>query len=125
MTFNLTHIDWLFVNPAYMYKPFNYLVNMCSFHFARTFTNLYLLLFSVCIPSVAIFVIALRYWLKRNGKKSMPHLRTPGASGKVPVVVGFFHPYCNAGGGGERVLWTAVRAIQNKYVSLLLLSTTH
>ncbi|KAH9807594.1 family 4 glycosyltransferase [Melampsora americana] len=23
-------------------------------------------------------------------------------------IIGFFHPYCNAGGGGERVLWTAV-----------------
>ncbi|KAF8766849.1 GDP-Man:Man(3)GlcNAc(2)-PP-Dol alpha-1,2-mannosyltransferase-like [Argiope bruennichi] len=29
--------------------------------------------------------------------------------------VGFFHPYCNAGGGGERVLWSAVRAIQKQY----------
>ncbi|XP_035212368.1 GDP-Man:Man(3)GlcNAc(2)-PP-Dol alpha-1,2-mannosyltransferase-like isoform X1 [Stegodyphus dumicola] len=29
--------------------------------------------------------------------------------------VGFFHPYCNAGGGGERVLWTAVHAVQKKY----------
>jgi len=27
-------------------------------------------------------------------------------------VVGFFHPYCNAGGGGERVLWTAIEHIQ-------------
>ncbi|KAI0783434.1 mannosyltransferase [Abortiporus biennis] len=27
-------------------------------------------------------------------------------------VVGFFHPYCNAGGGGERVLWTAIAQIQ-------------
>ncbi|KAK2465284.1 hypothetical protein APHAL10511_002638 [Amanita phalloides] len=26
--------------------------------------------------------------------------------------IGFFHPYCNAGGGGERVLWTAIAAIQ-------------
>ncbi|CAM9347218.1 unnamed protein product [Chrysoparadoxa australica] len=26
-------------------------------------------------------------------------------------VVGFFHPYCNSGGGGERVLWRAVHAI--------------
>lgn len=25
-------------------------------------------------------------------------------------VYGFFHPYCNAGGGGERVLWQAVQA---------------
>ncbi|KAF7307264.1 hypothetical protein MIND_00520100 [Mycena indigotica] len=24
----------------------------------------------------------------------------------------FFHPYCNAGGGGERVLWTAIAYIQ-------------
>nr|XP_012233171.1 PREDICTED: GDP-Man:Man(3)GlcNAc(2)-PP-Dol alpha-1,2-mannosyltransferase isoform X2 [Linepithema humile] len=31
------------------------------------------------------------------------------------TVVGIFHPYCNAGGGGERVLWTVVQAIQNKY----------
>ncbi|KAH9466669.1 hypothetical protein MJO28_000715 [Puccinia striiformis f. sp. tritici] len=23
-------------------------------------------------------------------------------------IIGFLHPYCNAGGGGERVLWTAV-----------------
>ncbi|KAI9139129.1 hypothetical protein BKA69DRAFT_1110008 [Paraphysoderma sedebokerense] len=31
------------------------------------------------------------------------------------IFFGFFHPYCNAGGGGERVLWTAIRSIQNKY----------
>lgn len=29
--------------------------------------------------------------------------------------VAFFHPYCNAGGGGERVLWCAVQALQKKY----------
>ncbi|RPD56623.1 mannosyltransferase [Lentinus tigrinus ALCF2SS1-7] len=29
-------------------------------------------------------------------------------------IVGFFHPYCNAGGGGERVLWVAIAAIQRK-----------
>jgi alpha-1,2-mannosyltransferase len=28
--------------------------------------------------------------------------------------VAFFHPYCNAGGGGERVLWCAIRAMQSK-----------
>ncbi|CAM9941410.1 unnamed protein product, partial [Discosporangium mesarthrocarpum] len=27
------------------------------------------------------------------------------------TVVAFFHPYCNAGGGGERVLWRAVHAL--------------
>lgn len=27
-------------------------------------------------------------------------------------LIGFFHPYCNAGGGGERVLWTAIAYLQ-------------
>ncbi|KAI7902045.1 uncharacterized protein BX663DRAFT_511548 [Cokeromyces recurvatus] len=34
---------------------------------------------------------------------------------KRPLILGFFHPYCNAGGGGERVLWTAIRGVHKKY----------
>ncbi|XP_067941776.1 GDP-Man:Man(3)GlcNAc(2)-PP-Dol alpha-1,2-mannosyltransferase-like [Watersipora subatra] len=34
---------------------------------------------------------------------------------KGRITIGFFHPYCNAGGGGERVLWCAIRALQIKY----------
>ncbi|KAL4797301.1 hypothetical protein BDV19DRAFT_377706 [Aspergillus venezuelensis] len=30
-------------------------------------------------------------------------------------VIGFFHPFCNAGGGGERVLWEALRATQRRW----------
>ncbi|RZC42350.1 GDP-Man:Man(3)GlcNAc(2)-PP-Dol alpha-1,2-mannosyltransferase [Asbolus verrucosus] len=29
--------------------------------------------------------------------------------------VGIFHPYCNAGGGGEKVLWVALQALQKQY----------
>ncbi len=29
-------------------------------------------------------------------------------------VCAFFHPYCNAGGGGERVLWSAINAMQQQ-----------
>ncbi|CAI9114356.1 OLC1v1015064C1 [Oldenlandia corymbosa var. corymbosa] len=35
--------------------------------------------------------------------------------GKRKKVVGFFHPFTNDGGGGERVLWCAVKAIQEEY----------
>uniref|UniRef100_A0A0K0CZN9 ALG11_N domain-containing protein n=1 Tax=Angiostrongylus cantonensis TaxID=6313 RepID=A0A0K0CZN9_ANGCA len=35
-------------------------------------------------------------------------------------VIAFFHPYCNAGGGGERVLWCAIRSMQQKYPHLQL-----
>ncbi|RYP12132.1 hypothetical protein DL767_011468 [Monosporascus sp. MG133] len=30
-------------------------------------------------------------------------------------IIGFFHPFCNAGGGGERVLWAAIRASQRRW----------
>ncbi|KAI1007478.1 GDP-Man:Man(3)GlcNAc(2)-PP-Dol alpha-1,2-mannosyltransferase [Podosphaera aphanis] len=30
-------------------------------------------------------------------------------------IIGFFHPFCNAGGGGERVLWAAIRATQETW----------
>uniref|UniRef100_A0A0N4ZMT7 GDP-Man:Man(3)GlcNAc(2)-PP-Dol alpha-1,2-mannosyltransferase n=1 Tax=Parastrongyloides trichosuri TaxID=131310 RepID=A0A0N4ZMT7_PARTI len=33
--------------------------------------------------------------------------------------VAFFHPYCNAGGGGERVLWCAINGMQERLRWLL------
>lgn len=33
---------------------------------------------------------------------------------KGKTIVGFFHPYCNAGGGGERVLWCGIRGLQRQ-----------
>lgn len=44
---------------------------------------------------------------------------TSGNGGKGEAdwdgVVGFFHPFCDAGGGGERVLWAAIRATQQRW----------
>ncbi|KAJ7632921.1 mannosyltransferase [Roridomyces roridus] len=34
-------------------------------------------------------------------------------------ILAFFHPYCNAGGGGERVLWAAIAYIQRTRPGLL------
>ncbi|KAJ3958669.1 asparagine-linked glycosylation protein [Colletotrichum tropicale] len=34
-------------------------------------------------------------------------------------IVGFFHPFCNAGGGGERVLWAAIKTTQERYPNAL------
>ena len=31
--------------------------------------------------------------------------------------VAFFHPYCDAGGGGEKVLWEAVNAVRQTFPS--------
>lgn len=63
------------------------------------------LLFLFCfVPYVLI------RWRQNNLSK-----RKLRQQSKKETVVGIFHPYCNAGGGGERVLWAAVQAIQNKY----------
>ncbi|KAL2653263.1 hypothetical protein R1flu_021391 [Riccia fluitans] len=45
------------------------------------------------------FLVAALYYIRNCKRKAQP-------------VVGFFHPYTEDGGGGERVLWCAVRAIQ-------------
>lgn len=54
----------------------------------------------------ATIFFCLRQWILRNKKK----LHCPESENRLHV--GIFHPYCNAGGGGERVLWCAVRALQ-------------
>ncbi|CAH1777960.1 unnamed protein product, partial [Owenia fusiformis] len=65
------------------------------------------------IPVPVIIYFLLKYWLRKRNKSKLLHL-TEGERQKV-VTVGLFHPYCNAGGGGERVLWCAIRALQNRY----------
>uniref|UniRef100_A0A8D0BGL9 GDP-Man:Man(3)GlcNAc(2)-PP-Dol alpha-1,2-mannosyltransferase n=1 Tax=Salvator merianae TaxID=96440 RepID=A0A8D0BGL9_SALMN len=79
------------------------------------------LLYSLAIPAlilsgilcVCLFVLlfGLRLWFQQRKKQLIPLKQ----NGKRPFVVAFFHPYCNAGGGGERVLWCALRALQKRY----------
>ncbi|KAL9974003.1 hypothetical protein ACROYT_G020531, partial [Oculina patagonica] len=72
---------------------------------------------TIFVITLAIVVSCLRWYVGRRSKNALPHLRAVRGKGQDfrPVVVGFFHPYCNAGGGGERVLWTGIRALQNRY----------
>ncbi|KAL3472766.1 hypothetical protein BJX99DRAFT_249402 [Aspergillus californicus] len=61
-------------------------------------------------------------WEKVDGSNSGDSSGPPGspnyqqsAEAEWAGIVGFFHPFCNAGGGGERVLWEAVRATQRQW----------
>ena len=69
------------------------------------------------LTTLIVVVFCLRWYVRRRSKDALPHLRAVPQKGQDirPVVVGFFHPYCNAGGGGERVLWTGIRALQTRY----------
>ncbi|KAJ6659254.1 hypothetical protein lerEdw1_019300 [Lerista edwardsae] len=53
-----------------------------------------------------------RLWIRH---RALSLIRRRIREGKITIIIAFFHPYCNAGGGGERVLWCALRALQKKY----------
>ncbi|GJE92608.1 glycosyltransferase family 4 protein [Phanerochaete sordida] len=71
-------------------------------------------MFTLLVALATAFYLLRRYVLgirTLNNARKESLLRELGASGDKRVV-GFFHPYCNAGGGGERVLWTAIASMQ-------------
>ena len=57
------------------------------------------------------------------GTSTPPAQAFPKAVGEVDEsfegIIGIFHPFCNAGGGGERVLFAAIHATQQKYPKAL------
>uniref|UniRef100_A0A8C3W2X9 GDP-Man:Man(3)GlcNAc(2)-PP-Dol alpha-1,2-mannosyltransferase n=1 Tax=Catagonus wagneri TaxID=51154 RepID=A0A8C3W2X9_9CETA len=64
---------------------------------------------TLCVCLLIVFW-GIRLMLQQKKKSS-----STSKTGKSQMVIAFFHPYCNAGGGGERVLWCALRALQKKY----------
>ncbi|KAI5812092.1 hypothetical protein BZA77DRAFT_149987 [Pyronema omphalodes] len=72
----------------------------------------------LAVSYYVLLPVALRqigaYLLRRTTPKRTAIFESLGA-GADGRIVGFFHPYCNAGGGGERVLWAAIEAVQKKY----------
>ncbi|KAG9037043.1 asparagine-linked glycosylation protein [Tulasnella sp. JGI-2019a] len=81
-------------------------------------------------PQVIAAALALPVlWIRWRTWKSDAHTKrsaivkeaaqvTPSSPEKK-TIVGFFHPYCNAGGGGEVVLWTAVAYMQRTEPNVL------
>nr|CAG4642565.1 EOG090X07J8 [Evadne anonyx] len=69
--------------------------------------------FLILLPLVVVFILVcfplLLRWIFRRRNAALKKQLNGRKS------IGIFHPYCNAGGGGERVLWCAVRAIQSKF----------
>lgn len=61
---------------------------------------------SFVLFAIVFVVVILRHIIRKSKAKRL--------ASSSQQCVGIFHPYCNAGGGGERVLWCAIRALQNK-----------
>ncbi|CAA0836618.1 GDP-Man\\x3aMan(3)GlcNAc(2)-PP-Dol alpha-1-2-mannosyltransferase [Striga hermonthica] len=64
--------------------------------------HIFALMFVTLVSAVIIRIFSAVVYHRRNRANS----------------VGFFHPYTNDGGGGERVLWCAVRAVQEEFPDL-------
>ncbi|XP_052749644.1 GDP-Man:Man(3)GlcNAc(2)-PP-Dol alpha-1,2-mannosyltransferase [Galleria mellonella] len=65
------------------------------------------LLFATFVLVPAAFIFA--SWFMKIKERKRQRRNRDGAN------VAFFHPYCNAGGGGERVLWVAIKAVLERY----------
>ncbi|KAJ2726329.1 asparagine-linked glycosylation protein [Coemansia sp. Benny D115] len=50
-----------------------------------------------------------------SNKERVKAATSPDTSAHEAYYIGFFHPFANAGGGGERVLWTMIKTLQEKY----------
>ncbi|KAL0579865.1 asparagine-linked glycosylation protein [Marasmius crinis-equi] len=68
-------------------------------------------LVSLVVPWILV-TLYFAYIRSGNEIRRTDALKELGISTSNKQLVGFFHPYCNAGGGGERVLWTAIASIQ-------------
>lgn len=60
---------------------------------------------------VIIFIWALKKYIHHI---KLVHRQKTSKNNTHVCHVGIFHPYANAGGGGERVLWCAIRALQER-----------
>ncbi|KAF9568744.1 mannosyltransferase [Agrocybe pediades] len=85
-----------------------------SHRLVQGITALFLSEVFVFLPSLWLLLYLIRLRLRTANKarraalfEELGHSKQNGKR-----VVGFFHPYCNAGGGGERVLWTAIASMQ-------------
>lgn len=79
-----------------------------SLEFISTTMALLWVLFMVSFGTLVVVLLILRRVLRQ--RHNLAH-----AGKKDALSIAFFHPYCNAGGGGERVLWAAIQAIHTKY----------
>ena len=88
------------------------LLIICMFLLALTFVILFVLL----------KLIGAR--VKTSSKQKYPSCQNESLNKKDNpyFTIGFFHPFCYSGGGGERVLWSAVKILQDTYRLRLIFS---
>jgi len=85
----------IFINWAFILVPYYASLVMCFV--------IVMLLFIVLVILPVFLVTTLIYYNLKGPKKG------------TEFTIGFFHPYCDAGGGGERVLWCGIKALKRRF----------
>ncbi|KAI7790552.1 GDP-Man:Man(3)GlcNAc(2)-PP-Dol alpha-1,2-mannosyltransferase [Triplophysa rosa] len=86
-------------------------------HLSTCLCDLFRLLWSLLVPCIYLsLAFTAILFLLITGVRTWFHMKRKTRKAQdSQLTVAFFHPYCNAGGGGERVLWCALRTLQNRY----------
>ena len=65
----------------------------------------------ITITICLISFVRIKHYLALNGVKLKVSRKKVNKDLNRIKVIGFFHPNCDAGAGGEKVLWQAVKAL--------------
>ncbi|KAF7323809.1 hypothetical protein MKEN_00602100 [Mycena kentingensis (nom. inval.)] len=71
------------------------------------------------LPTLITILASAAFYLFRRAAQSRTRVLRSLSLPPDTRILAFFHPYCNAGGGGERVLWTAISYIQRTNSNVL------
>ena len=80
--------------------------------------NAFLLVLLSLAALITLVLLSFHYRSQPVHQPPPPPLIPLTAARPPQLVVGFFHPYCDSGGGGERVLWKCIAALQHLSPSL-------
>ena len=76
-------------------------------------------LLTISISSITLVIVIIASYGIIVGKWRTSRLLKEWSKQENQVTVGFLHPHCSSGGGGERVLWNSIQALQKRYSFIL------
>ena len=76
-------------------------------------------LLTISISSITLVVAIIACYGIIVGRWRTSRLLKEWSKQENQVTVGFLHPHCSSGGGGERVLWNSIQALQKRYSFIL------
>jgi ALG11 mannosyltransferase N-terminus len=70
-----------------------------------------LLLLSAAMFVLLFWIVVWNLSCRLQRKRRERHVKEKSPKVGLPTIWGFYHPYCSAGGGGERVLWKWIEVL--------------